>query len=205
MRQHLRPGRLISAIVAVVAWGAAMPTSAASAGPATMVEGTIVAVNGSGLRLAPAGGGERVVEVGPDSLILARQAATLGEITPGAALGIAAKREADGSLSATSINIFSPELWNRVTKGQFPMRSGDVMTNAVVMQYADRVEGHTLYMKYNDGSAAINVPAATEIHRLVTLRLGDLKPGMRISVRGTGNTDGSIRASTIVFNRPGQA
>jgi hypothetical protein len=205
MRQHARPGSLIPVIVAVVVWGSGMPASAAPTGPATMVEGTIVAVNGSGLRLAPAGGGERVVEVGPDSLILARQAATLGEITPGAALGVAAKREADGSLTAISINIFSAELWDRATKGQFPMQSGDVMTNAVVMQNADRVEGHTLYMKYNDGSTAINVPAATVIHRLITLRLGDLKPGMRISVRGTGSADGSIRASTIVFDRPGRA
>ena len=205
MRRHTRPRSLFLVIVATVVWGSAMSVAAAPAGPAAMVDGTIVAVNGSGLRLAPAAGGEEVVEVGSDSLILARQAATLGYITPGAALGVAAKREADGSLTAISINIFSPELWNRATKGQFPMQSGDVMTNAVVMQYADRVEGRTLYMKYKDGSAAINVPAATQIHRLVTLRLRDLKPGMRISVRGTGNSDGSIKASTIVLDRPGPA
>ncbi|HYM90328.1 MAG TPA: DUF5666 domain-containing protein, partial [bacterium] len=147
---------------------------------------------------------DKVVKVGPDTLILTRRAATLGTIKPGDALGVAAKRGADGSLTAISINIFSPELWGRARKGQFPMASGDVMTNAVVTQYVDRVEGRMLYMEYGDVTAVISVPATTEIHRLTTIGLGDLKPGMRVTVRGLVNPDGAITASTIIVDQPGQ-
>ena len=73
------------------------------------------------------------------------------------------------------------------------------MTNAVVAQYVERVEGRTLYMKLDQGTAPISVPAATEIHRLVTAQLGDLKPGMRVAVRGSGNSDGTVKASSITF------
>jgi hypothetical protein len=168
-----------------------------------MAQGKITALRGSRLTIA-SDTGEQVIEVGPETLILSREVATLGTIRPGDALGVAAKRGEDGTLTAISIAVVSPELWSRVRKGQWPMESGDVMTNAVVMQYADRVEGRTLYLKYNDGAAAIIVPAATEIHRLSTIRFGDLRPGMRVSVRGAGNPDGTIKASTITLERAGR-
>ena len=110
----------------------------------------------------------------------------------------------DGSLTANGINIFSPELWSRVRKGQFPMQSGDVMTNALVTQYADRVQGRVLYMKYQEGASTISVPDGTQIHRMLTEKLADLKPGMHVVVRGTANQDGSVTASTVSFDLPAQ-
>ncbi len=151
------------------------------------------------------GGAERAVIVEPGTLVLGRQAATLQEIRPGDALGVAAQRAADGSLTATSINIFSPELWQRVPKGQWPMESGQLMTNAVVTRSAaDRVEGDTLYMTYNEIQAKIRVPAGAEIHRLVTLRSDELKPGMTVSVRGTTDPSGNVAAAVITIERPGR-
>jgi Domain of unknown function (DUF5666) len=204
MREFARAGSLVLVMAVATMWSSAVPAGAAPADQVSVLNGTIAALNGSSLTIAPADGAEKVVKIAPDTLILRRETATLSAIKPGDAMGVAAKRGADGSLTAVSINIIAPELWSRARKGQFPMESGNVMTNAVVMQVADRVEGHTLYLKYNDGAAAIVVPAATEIHRVTAVRLGDLKPGMRVSVRGLGNPDGTIKASTITFDRPGQ-
>lgn len=192
-------GILVLGLAAVLMLRGIVAAVAAPAGQASTTDGTISAVVGTSVTIASPGAGEKVVQVDADTLILNRQSVVLGAIKPGDALGVAAKRGADGSLTAISINIFSPELWNRATKGQFPMASGDVMTNALVTQYVERVEGRTLYMKLDQGTAAISVPAATEIHRLATAQLGDLKPGMRVTVRGSGNPDGTIKASSITF------
>jgi hypothetical protein len=204
MPKSPRACHLVLVIAMAIIWSGAMSASAAPADQVSVVNGTIRVVNGSSLTIAPAGGAEKVVKVEPETLILSRETTTLGTIKPGDALGVAAKRGEDGSLTAISISIIAPELWTRARKGQFPMESGDVMTNAVVMQVADRVEGRTLYLKYNDGAAAIIVPAATEIHRVIRVRLDDLKPGMQVTVRGLGNPDGTIKASTITFDRHGQ-
>ncbi len=204
MRTYARTGSLTLVIAAAILWAHALSAGAAPADQISVVNGTIAAVNGSTLTITLDAGAEKVVKVQPETLILSRETTTLGAIKPGDAMGIAAKRGADGSLTAISINIIAPELWSRARKGQFPMESGDVMTNAVVMQIADRVEGRTLYLKYNDGAAAIIVPAATEIHSVTSVRLGNLKPGMRVTVRGLGNPDGTIRVSTITFDGPGR-
>jgi len=83
------------------------------------------------------------------------------------------------------------------------MTSGDVMTNVRVMEYAVKVENRTLFLKYQDGAAAIAVPPTTDVHRLTVLRLSDLRPGMRVAVRGVANPDGSITASSITGDQPG--
>jgi hypothetical protein len=115
---------------------------------------------------------------------------------------VAADRAGDGSLTATAINVFPPELWRRARKGQFPMASGQVMTNAEVDRVADRVDGRTIYLKYEMLSVAIAVPAGAAIRRSFPLKLADLRPGMRVSVRLAPSTDGGLRASTISLDLP---
>jgi hypothetical protein len=193
-------GSLALAAITVAAAGAV--TALAAPDQPTLTEGTIAAVNGSGFTIT-VGGGEKTVQVTSETLILSRQAATLASIKVGDPMGVAAKRETDGTLTAVSISIFSPELWDRARKGQWPMESGDIMTNAVVFQTVERVQGRTIYLKYNEGAAAINVPSAAAIRRLVTIRLADLKPGMHVMVRGTGNPDGTIKASSVSFDGTG--
>ena len=115
-------------------------------GQRTSLDGKIVTVGGNTMEIDLADGSRKKVSIPADTLILARQAVTLRDIGPGDALGVAARRGSDGSLLATRINIFSPELWQRVRKGQFPMQSGQIMTNAVVTQTGTSVDGTVLHM-----------------------------------------------------------
>ena len=193
----------VASLMALMVCAGTFPVAAAPSETIVMADGTIASVAGNSLTIST-GSGPRVVQVSPDTLILGRQATTLASIAPGDPMAVTSKRETDGSLTAISIVIFSSEVWARVRKGQWVMDSGSMMTNAVVMKYVDRVEGHTLYLKYSDGASAVNVPAGTDIHRLVSVRLRDLKPGMRITARGVGEADGSIKASSITFDRPGR-
>ncbi len=161
------------------------------------VSGSIASISGGTLFVTPAGGGATSVAIGKDTLILGRKSADLDTIKNGEAMGVAATREADGSLTATAINVFTPELWQRVRKGQFPMASGQVMTNAQVDRMSAGVKGRTIFLKYDMLTAAIVVPASAEIRRSVALGLADLKPGMAVTVRGVAGADGLLAASFV--------
>jgi hypothetical protein len=181
-----------------------MSGPSASAAPAdqSMVEGVIASIADSTLVIDRGAGVSAKVLVQDNTLVLGRREAALASISPGEALGVAAIRESDGSLTATVINVFSPELWQRVRKGQFPMASGQVMTNAEVDRVVDRVEGRKLFLKYEMLSAAIDVPADAVIRRAVPLKLADLKVGMKVSLRLAASTDGSMRAAIISTDLP---
>ncbi len=175
-----------------------------SAAPADVIrEGTIDSVGGNGVTVALSGTGVTSVKLSATTFVISRQKATLESIRPGDYVGVDAKHGADGTLAAVSINIFPPEYKGRIRDGQFPLASGNTMTNAEVMEYAVKVETRTLFLKYKDGAAAIAVPLTTEIHRLTVIRPSDLRQGMHVTVRGVTNPDGSITASSITVDRAG--
>jgi Domain of unknown function (DUF5666) len=184
----------------LIGWisGSVVPATGA---PADVVrDGTIASVGGDGLTVAFAASptpAMTAVRVSAATRVARRLKTTLEAVKPGDYLAVTAKRGADGALTAVSINIFPPEYKGRVRDGQFPMDSGNVMTNATVMEFAARVEGRMLFLKYRDGATAIAVPSTTEIHRIVIGRLGELRQGMHVVVRGVANADGSIEASSI--------
>ena len=195
--------RILTTLIVVGACisGGAAPGGAA---PADAVkEGTIGTVNGDGFTLASAGAGATLVRVSPATRVLGRHPSGLDAIKPGDYLAVTSERKADGALVAVSINIFPPELRGRVREGQFPMDTGNMMTNAEVMEYAVRTEHQTLFLKYRDGASAISVPPTTPVHRLTVIHLGDLRPGMHVIVRGAVNPDGSITASSLTADQPG--
>lgn len=166
------------------------------------VDGTIAEVKGSTITLTLADKMAKTIALQDKTLILGRQVVGLDQIKPGAAMGVASRRDSDGSMVAISINIFAPEMWDGVRKGQFPMTTGDTMTNAVVAQYATGVKGRVVTMKYAEGTSAITVPDGTQIHKLVAAKPAALTVGLHITVRGTASPDGSIKAGSISFDQP---
>jgi len=166
------------------------------------VDGTIAAVNGSTITLTLADKMAKTIALQDKTLILGRQVVGLDQIKPGDAMGVASRRDSDGSMVAISINIFAPEMWDGVRKGQFPMTTGDTMTNAVVAQYAAGVKGRVVTMKYAEGTSEITVPDGTQIHRLVAAKPAALTVGLHITVRGTASPDGSIKAASVSFDQP---
>src|SRR5438128_9886322 len=89
-----------------------------------------------------------------DTVVIRRRTVPLEDMKPNDFVGVTARREADGSLTAISINIFPPEFRGRVREAQFVMETGNIMTNAMVFQNVRRVEGRTLYLKLGDGSGS---------------------------------------------------
>jgi len=168
------------------------------------VTGTIVSVNGSNFTLALADSTQKTVMLLGSTLILERDTAAVDQIKPGDAMGVAARRSGM-DLIATSINIFSREMWDVVRKGQWPMTTGEVMTNAMVSDYVQGLNGHTVTMKYADGTATIAVPDGIPIHRLVSMKREALVVGMQVVVRGNAGSDGTLTAGSVSFDGPAKS
>jgi hypothetical protein len=177
-------------------------------GPQTMapsqisIAGSIAAINGDTIFLKGDDGKASTVVIQRDTLIFARKAAALGDILAGDSIGVAATQGQDGSLTATAINIFPPELVKRIRIGQFPMANGQVMTNGQVDRFDGKVEGRVVYMRYEMLTAAIAVPDNAEIHKSVKASLADLKVGLKVMVREIAGADGRDTASFITFDLP---
>ena len=199
----LRRGRGTAWVISLAGAWVLCGAIVGSAAPADVTsEGLISAVGGGVMAIAVSGGGVASVKISAATFISRREKVTLEAIKPGDHVGVDAKRAPDGMLVAVAIHIFAPERKGRIRDGQFPMNSGDTMTNAEVMEYAVKVEGRTLFLKYRDGATAIEVPLTTDVERERMLRLSDLRPGMRVVVRGLANPDGSIVAASIIVSQP---
>ncbi len=203
MAKTHRAARLTALVfAAVAAFGAQGFAQAASSGStvAPSVDGTISAVSGSMVTLTLADGTSKSVKLQGTTMVLARQVATLDGIMAGDAVGIAARRDSN-ALVATNINIFAPQMWDIVRKGQFPMADGQTMTNAVVAQAVKGVQGRTLTMKLTEGVSTISVPDEVPIHRLVALTTASLTVGLHVLIRGSANADGSFTAASVSFDQ----
>lgn len=180
--------------------GSAMGAFAQSA--PVFVGGVITALSPTEITIIGADGVSKSFAVVPDTLVLQQQVTSLQAIAAGERMGVAAKRESDGSLTATYINIFSPQLWKIVKRGQFPMGSPDLlMTNAPVTRYEPSAGGGGLLtMAYGAGSYTITVPADCPIHRFVTRDLSNLSMGMFVTVRaGAQQSGGMTEAGSISY------
>jgi len=183
--------------------GAALVLSAvafAAPGPSTQAEGTLAAVDPAAVTVTTSAGTQVRVAVTGDTVVIRRRAVVLEEMKPNDFVGVTARREADGSLTAISINIFPPEFRGRVREAQFVMDTGNIMTNAMVFQNVRAVLGRTLYLKLGDGSVIIAVPRDAQVFRLTIMPVGELRPGMRVVVRGTPGSDGTPVAVTITVD-----
>jgi hypothetical protein len=165
------------------------------------VTGTIVSVNGSNLTLALADSTQKTVVIQARTLVLERDPAELSQIRAGDPLAVTSHRSGT-DLVASNINIFSKEMWDVVRKGQWKMDTGDMMTNAMVNEFAQGVNGHTLTMKYSDGTSTITVPDGIPVHRLVSVKPTALVVGMQVIVRGTSGADGTLTAGFVSFDGP---
>ncbi len=197
--RHAQSWGGVQFVVAVV-WFLLSPVALAAPVPASQAEGTITALDTGAVLVTTRTGSQVRIAVTGDTLVIQRKLVKLEDIRPNDFVGVTAQREADGSLTAISINIFSPEFKGRVRAAQFVMETGNVMTNATVFQNVRRIEGRTLYLKLGEGTAVIAVPKGAEVFRLAVIKFSDLKPGMRVVVRGTAGSDGGLVATTITVD-----
>jgi hypothetical protein len=169
-------------------------TYTAAAQPATTLEGTVASSTATSAVITTEQG-QMTVVLTPKTRVTRRLRATLADIHVGSFLGVAAAKQPNGTLLAVSVSILDA-LRNVVRAGQFPMESGNVMTNAAVTAIVVRKSGRSVKMDYNSTSAFVYIPDTTPIRRVVLAKPADLTPGAHVTVRGESDR-GRVTAASI--------
>jgi hypothetical protein len=130
----------------------AAPMAWAQGAPPVRVRGTIERVDGSIYVVKARDGAELKLTLADNAQIAGIVKASLSDIKQGAFVGVTAMPQADGSLSALEVHIFT-EAMRGTGEGHYPwdLRPQSTMTNGNVEQVATAVDGRTLTMKYKDG------------------------------------------------------
>ena len=183
---------MFAAVLALALVTAGAPGVAAQ--PATTVEGTIATATPTSAVITTKTG-STTVTLNDKTQVIRRLPAALADVKVGTFLAITASKAADGTLTAVSMNILDG--FQSARKGQWPMESGNIMTNMNVASVVSGVSGRTLKLAYQDQTTSIVVPNNTPIRRIVEGKLSDLKAGEHVRVRGENDGYGSITASYV--------
>ncbi len=186
--------RLPIAVLALIALAGG--AGGAVAQSATTIEGTITAATPTSATIATKTGSTRVMLTN-QTRVIRRLPAALADVKVGTFLAITASKAADGTLTAVSMNIL--DAIPSARKGQWPMESGNIMTNMNVTSIVAGKSGHTLTLSYQDQNTSIVVPDNTQLRRIMLGKVTDLRTGQHVTVRGQEDVSGVITASFITI------
>jgi len=197
-------------LAAIAALAVLVASSALAQKPQTqVVKGKIAAVEGSTVVIDQAkGAGQAKVKLKDKALIMTVGKAMLGEIKVGSFVGVGAMPQADGSQKAIRVMIF-PEVQRGTGEGHYPWTTpgsvpNSTMTNATVDTTVSSVEGQVLTVKYKGGTQKIIIGPDANIVSNIPGGMGDLKPGVNITVPAAEvAADGSLETSRVNIGREG--
>ncbi len=172
--------------------------------PPTRVRGKIERLDGPTLTVKSREGADVTIRLADNVSVSAVTKAALTDIKPGTYVGTAAMPQAGGSFRAIEVLIF-PEAMRGTGEGHTPwdLLPESTMANATVAESVDRVEGHTLTLKYKDGEKKIFVPANTEIVAYIPGDRSELKPGAKVFIGTVKQPDGTFEGRVWRVGRDG--
>ncbi len=182
------------------ATGSAPSANTASARPANgRLAGTVESTIRGGVILQD--GGE--FTVGPDAVVIRSEPVDEQALEPGSFVAVTAKRQSDGSLAASIVNIF-PESMRGMSEGQRPMDAGNIMTNATIDDLGPNittnatvagVTGQTFTVSFPGGGDQVHLADDARINQFEAADAADLVPGTAITA---SVNNGSAQFITIV-------
>jgi hypothetical protein len=198
--------RLITSFSAALAVGLCLtlvPATAQQQGP-SRIRGTVASLDGDTLAITARDGTAVKISLARDAVVLGLTKATLGDIKPGAFIGVTGMPEADGSQKAVEVHIF-PEKARGTGEGFRPwdLRPNSTMTNAAVAEQVVTNDGQSLLLKYKDGEKKIVVGADTPVVSFVDGDRADLKPGAKVIAFVAKESDGTLSAKRVAVGRDG--
>ena len=149
------------------------------------VSGTVQSVSGQTITLTDG----NTLTLTPSATIIRIQPTAASDLKPQDYVAITAKRQADGTLLASMVNIFA-ESQRGVGAGQRPMAGGNLMTNATI----DTVNGNTFTASFPGGNATVKLASNAKIQRFVQGTLADIKSGVTVSAF---EVNGTVRVITL--------
>lgn len=203
LRQVLATIGLVAILATPGAWFA--PAGAQDA-PPVRVRGTIERVDGEAYIVKARDGAELKITVAEKPQIAGMVKASLSDVKQGLFVGVTAMPQADGSLSALEVHIFT-EAMRGTGEGHYPwdLKPKSTMTNANVEDVVSAVDSRTLTLKYKDGEKKIFVPTSAVIVAYVPGDKSDLNPGAKVFIVAVKQPDGTLQGRAWRVGRDGIA
>jgi Domain of unknown function (DUF5666) len=174
--------------------------------PMARVRATIESVSADGASLAvrTRGGEARTIHLNGKTAYLLVVPASLGDVKPGAFVGVAAQPGEGNTLKAMEVHIF-PESMRGTGEGfrPFDLAPKSSMTNGAISARVDGVDGPKLTVTYKGGEQTIVVDAKTPIVTFEPGSQSDLKSGAAIIAQGPRRDDGSLDAERVQIGKDG--
>jgi hypothetical protein len=188
---------LLAALAGLFAGGALAQTP-------VRVRGAVEALDGNTLKVKSRDGAAVAIKLADNYAVAAVVKTELAAIKPGAFIGTASMKQADGSLVALEVLVF-PEAMRGTGEGHYPwdLQPESMMTNATVATLADNPKGREMTLTYKGESNKVVVPAGVPI---VTFEPGDkamLKPGAKIFAVTQKQADGTLTAARVNVGKDG--
>jgi len=169
------------------------------------VRGTIVQVGGDTLTVKTANGALLNIYLNKNAKVVAIVGASLTDIKPGTFVGTTAVPQPGGTMRAVEVHIF-PESMRGTGEGHraWDLGPSSTMTNGTVATAVEKVEGHTLTIKYRDGEKTVVVTPDTAIVSYVPADRTELKTNAKVFISAaTQNADGTLEADRVNVGRDG--
>lgn len=198
---------MIAPSLRVLLLGAALIAALAPAGVAqtpARVRGSITELVGPVLVIKTREGPSVQVRLMEGLTVLAVGKAALADVKPGAYVGVAAVKQADGAYRAQEITIF-PEMARGSAEGHTPwdLTPDSTMTNATVEAVVARSAGPLLTLKYKGGELKVSVPPRTPVVTIKITTHALLAPGAHVFVPAVRQPDGSLATSRVLVGKDG--
>lgn len=180
----------------------ALPAAAQTA-PQQRIRGTIEAVDGPVLTIAPRGGGTATVTLADDATVRTIAPADIRDIKPGSYIGSAAMPQPDGSLRALEVQVF-PESMRGVGEGQrpFDLQPGSTMTNATAGA-VEGTDGRVVTLRYQGTETRLVVPPDVPVITYEPGSRDQLTKGAHVIVSAVKGADGSLVSHAIQVGKDG--
>jgi hypothetical protein len=158
----------------VLAWAVGAPVSAEAA-DSVRVRGTVIALEGSTLRVKARGGTDATIALKPDWKVSGVAKASADDIKVGDFVGIASLPKVGGGDGALEVVIF-PAAMKGTGEGSrgWDLKPNSTMTNATVARAVKEVDGRSVTLSYHGQEKKISIGVDTPVVTFAVATPADL-------------------------------
>lgn len=169
------------------------------------IRGTIDSVNGNEVAITTRQGEKLEVALTDKTKVNSVSKANISDIKPDSFIGTAAVQQADGSLKALEVHVFSPDLRGS-GEGFNPFESADgnvnTMTNGTVGKLVNS-NGRTMTVKVKDQEKTVIVPDDVPVVLITPGMRNLLQPGTKVVLHAVKDDKGQLVARGISAGKDG--
>lgn len=169
------------------------------------IRGVIDSVNGNEVAITTRQGEKLEVALTDKTKVNSVSKANISDIKPDSFIGTAAVQQADGSLKALEVHVFSPDLRGS-GEGFNPFESADgnvnTMTNGTVGKLVNS-NGRTMTVKVKDQEKTVIVPDDVPVVLITPGMRNLLQPGTKVVLHAVKDDKGQLVARGISAGKDG--